>query len=90
LGFSPPWQFPGLYDTYALNGVIANAGDPLAFSLLAIEMMPGVRYSYTMTVPSPDQFTCTATANLDDDAAIDTWTIDNTGNLLCTVDDSQL
>jgi len=78
------------YDTYALNGVIANAGDPLAFSLLAIEMMPGVRYSYTMTVPSPDQFTCTATANLDDDAAIDTWTIDNTGNLLCTVDDSQL
>ena len=78
------------HDTYALNGVTANAGDPLAFILLAIEIMPGARYSYTLTVPNPDQFSCTATANLDDDAAIDTWTIDNTGNLQCTVDDSQL
>jgi hypothetical protein len=33
-------------------------------------------------------FTCTATANLDDDATVDTWTITEAGTLTCTIDDS--
>ena len=33
-------------------------------------------------------FTCTATANLDDDATNDVWTIDENGTLVVTSDDS--
>jgi hypothetical protein len=36
-------------------------------------------------------FTCTATASaLDDDLPVDTWTIDETGDLVCTSDDAVL
>ena len=78
------------YETYALDGVVASAAAPDAFSLLTIEIMITARYTYTMSVPAPGQFVCVATANLDDDAAADTWQIDNTGTLQCLVDDSQL
>jgi len=77
-------------ENYCCNGVTADIGTPDGFSAIAVEMMPPARYSYAMTVPNPSQFSCVATANLDDDAAIDTWTIDNTGTLVNTVDDSQL
>jgi hypothetical protein len=33
-------------------------------------------------------FTCTATANIDDDVVIDTWTIDDAGQLANTIDDA--
>jgi len=78
------------YETYCLNGVVLNAGNPTAYAILAIELMPPTRYSYVMSVPSPTQFTCTATANLDDDATVDTWTIDDAGVLTCVIDDSVL
>ena len=78
------------YETYALDGVVASAAAPGAFSLLTIEIMITARYTYTISVPSPNQFVCIATANIDDDAAIDTWQIDNTGTLQCIIDDSQL
>jgi prepilin-type N-terminal cleavage/methylation domain-containing protein len=77
-------------DSYCLNGVVADATNQNAFAILAIEIMPTARYSYTMAVIGQTQFTCTARANLDDDAAIDTWTIDNNGNLVNSIDDSQL
>jgi hypothetical protein len=54
---------------------------------LAIEIISSARYDYTMAVNGVN-FTCTATANLDDDATIDTWTIDDTGDLICVIDDS--
>jgi prepilin-type N-terminal cleavage/methylation domain-containing protein len=78
------------HETYCLNGVVADAGNPSAFSILAVEIMPPARYSYTMTVPNPQQFTCVAQANLDDDATIDTWSIDQTGTLVNVIDDSML
>jgi len=78
------------HDSYCLNGVIADAANPNTFAILAVEIMPPARYSYTMTVIGQNQFTCTARANLDDDAAIDTWTIDGNGNLVNSIDDSQL
>ena len=77
-------------ETYCLNGVVASAANPTAFSLLAIELISSTRYTYTMTVPAPNQFTCVATANVDDDPTIDTWQIDNSGALVCTTDDSAL
>jgi len=69
------------HETYCLNGVVASSTSPTAFAILAIEIMPSARYSYTMSVSSPTVFTCTGTANLDDDAAIDTWTIDQNGTM---------
>ena len=78
------------YDSYCLNSVVADATNQTAFAILAVEIMPTARYTYTMTVIGQNQFTCTARANLDDDATIDTWTIDNNGNLVNNIDDSQL
>jgi prepilin-type N-terminal cleavage/methylation domain-containing protein len=77
-------------ETYTLNGVTASAAAPLAYAILAIEIMPSARYTYTIVMPSPSQFTCTATADLDDDPTVDIWTIDETGTLTNTIDDSVL
>jgi len=77
------------HETYTLNGVTASAAVPAAFGSIAIELMPSSRYSYAM-VAGLNTFSCTATANLDDDAPIDTWTIDQTGNLINTINDATL
>ena len=73
-------------NTYYIPGGPASAAAPLAFSAIWIEIMPNARYTFTIAA-TPNTFICTATANIDDDAAIDTWTIDQTGNLLNTIDD---
>ncbi len=77
------------FDSYCLNGVTASTAAPLAMARLGIEIGPTARYSYAM-VSAAGTFTCTATAALDDDATNDVWTIDDTGLLLCTSDDSAL
>lgn len=77
------------HDAYCRNGVTASAAAPTAFAPLAVEIMPSARYTYVMVVAGAT-FTCTATANLDDDATNDVWTIDQNGNLVCTSDDSRL
>jgi prepilin-type N-terminal cleavage/methylation domain-containing protein len=77
------------FDNYCRNGIVANAAQPLAFAPLAVEIMPSARYVYTMSVNGV-QFTCTAQANLDDDATLDTWTIDENGVLTCVSDDAKL
>ncbi len=74
------------YDTYCLNGVTASSSDPDAFATLDIEISPSNSYSYIM-VAGPNTFTCTATANLDLDATIDTWTINQNGQLVETIND---
>ena len=73
-------------NTYYIPGGPASAASPMAFSEIWIEIMPNARYVYTIAATA-NTFICTATANIDDDAAIDTWTIDQTGNLINTVDD---
>lgn len=75
-----------LHDTYALNGVDADNAHPIAYAVIAVEVMLPARYLYHM-VSTPNIFTCTATANLDDDPTNDIWTIDNTGALTNTSDD---
>jgi len=76
-----------LHDSYCLNGVNASAFSPIAFAIIHVEIMNNARYTYTMT-SGITTFTCTATANIDDDATVDTWTIDNSGALANTVDDA--
>ena len=68
----------GMYEAYALNGVTASALAPLAFARIHVDIQLPARYSYVM-VTGGSTYTCTASANLDDDATLDTWTIDNTG-----------
>jgi prepilin-type N-terminal cleavage/methylation domain-containing protein len=74
------------HETYCLNGVQADAGNLLAYAVIQVEMTPPVRYIYRMT-SNNNTFSCTATANLDSDPAVDTWTIDQSGALINTIDD---
>ena len=77
------------FDSYCLNGVSASAAAPTAFARLGVDIGATARYTYAM-VSAVNTFTCTATANLDDDATNDVWTITDAGNLACTSDDSVL
>jgi type IV pilus assembly protein PilE len=75
------------YNSYCLNGVTASATAQTAFARLGVDIMGSARYSYAM-VAAVNTFTCTATGNLDDDVTNDVWTIDQTGALVNTTDDS--
>jgi prepilin-type N-terminal cleavage/methylation domain-containing protein len=77
------------FDAYCLNGATANAAAPNAFAQIGVEVMASARYTYVL-VSAANTFTCTATANLDDDATNDVWTIDQTGTLTCTSNDAIL
>ena len=69
-------------------GVTASAAAPNAFATIGVEIMPTAIYTYTITVANVTNFTAVATSGvLDDDAPVDTWQIDDTGNLQCTSDD---
>ena len=61
----------------------ANAAD---FSRIYVELPVTAKYAYSVALNGTG-FTATATFNLDDDATIDTWTIDDQGRLLNTVND---
>jgi type IV pilus assembly protein PilE len=75
---------------YYLPAGPASAATPQAFRIIWIEIMPNARYTYTIA-GNATSFTATATSGiLDDDVAVDTWQIDNTGALVCLSDDSQL
>jgi prepilin-type N-terminal cleavage/methylation domain-containing protein len=64
----------------------ASAAAPQAFSTIWVEIMPNSKYTYSIAT-TPTTFTATATANIDDDATIDTWTITHTGVLTNTIND---
>jgi hypothetical protein len=77
----------GQHGEYGLNGITASYGydnfAPLGVIIDSLDI-----YTYTMTVAYGSHFLCTATAtNLDDDATTDVWTIDETGELVCIIDD---
>lgn len=71
--------------TYGDAGVTVAPGGGL-FPAIGVEIMATSIYSYAMAA-TVNTFLCTATSNLDDDAAIDTWTIDHNGNLINTIND---
>jgi prepilin-type N-terminal cleavage/methylation domain-containing protein len=70
--------------------VVAQPGDVIG--PLYVEVMPAVYYSYTVT-GGANAFLATAGSKsptgLDDDPAVDVWTIDHNGNLTCVSDDSR-
>ncbi len=78
-------------DLYWPSAAVASAANQNAFGDIGVEIGPTARYSYVFTLSNATAFTCTATSSvLDDDAAIDTWTITETGSLVCTSDDAIL
>jgi len=70
--------------TYAHNGDTRTAGQ--VFADIGVEIQADARYTYAMTAGA-NTFSCTATCNLDDDAAVDSWTIDQDGTLAPDCDD---
>ena len=83
------------YDRYFLTALTLDNGNPSAFSRIAVDLSPPARYSYTLSSADAGVSTFVATATvgapgLDDDAAPDTWTIDQGGVLQVTSDDVTL
>ena len=72
-------------ETYVCDGEEVSAGEN--FGTIGVEIMPSARYTYSITADS-NSFTATATGNIDDDETVDTWQIDQTGNLACTSNDA--
>ncbi len=78
-------------DVYWITANAANAGSPNAFAQIGIQVMASARYTYTLssTDGGLTNFLATATSGvLDDDADLDTWTINEQGVLICTSDDA--
>jgi prepilin-type N-terminal cleavage/methylation domain-containing protein len=64
----------------------ASAATPTVLHPIWVDVATNALYSY-LVVAGANAFTATATANLDDDATVDTWVIDESGILVNTVDD---
>lgn len=72
--------------SYGDNGLSIAAGAGGMFPQIGVEIQATARYTYSI-VANATSFTATATANLDDDATVDTWTVDQLGTLTCTIND---
>lgn len=72
--------------TYYQPAGPASAAATTPLHPIWVDIMTSARYTYTVAA-NATTFTCTATANLDDDATVDTWTINQDGILANTVDD---
>jgi prepilin-type N-terminal cleavage/methylation domain-containing protein len=75
-----------LANSYYIPGGPADAANPHVLNEIWIEVMATAKYSYLVT-GSANAFTATATGNIDDDPAIDTWVIDHDGDLQNTIND---
>jgi type IV pilus assembly protein PilE len=73
------------FNSYACNGAVASANDPTAFSTIGVDIDPRARYTYRMEATA-NSFTCTATANIDNDPTYDNWTITNRSSLPAVTD----
>ncbi len=74
------------FDTYWGNGVVVDKDNSEGLMKLGVYVMSSARYTYTI-VADRTSYSCTATANLDDDPTVDTWTIDGGGALVNPVND---
>jgi hypothetical protein len=73
--------------SYWGGGAVGSSTNTNAFEDMDVEIPGNARYEYTIEVVGND-FVATASANLDEDATIDTWTIHANGILDCTSDDA--
>ena len=75
-------------DGYWISAGAASASNPSAFEQIWVEIMDNALYTYEITGDA-SSFTATATANLDDDATIDTWAMNQNGTLTKVIDDTE-
>jgi type II secretory pathway pseudopilin PulG len=75
-----------MVNSYYIPAGPASAATPNALNEIWIEIMITSQYTFTIA-GAADWFIVTATGNIDDDATIDTWTIDDQGTLINTVND---
>jgi len=76
------------YDAYWGDGTTASAAAATGFARIGVDIMSTARYTYTIAATA-NTFTATATSGiLDDDAVVDTWTMNHNGVLTCTSDDA--
>lgn len=73
-------------NAYYIPAGAASAASPDAFTTIWIQIGVTARYSFTIEAVG-NGFLATAQGNIDDDAALDTWTIDDTGTLSCICND---
>ncbi len=73
--------------SYCIPAASASAANPDAFAEIWVEIMASGLYTYSIQGDATT-FTATATCNLDADATIDTWTIDQDGTLTLVIDDT--
>jgi type IV pilus assembly protein PilE len=74
-------------NSYYATGGVASAAAPDAFSAIDVQIAANALYSYTIAVAG-NNFVATATANLDEDAVVDTWTINAAGIMANPQDDA--
>jgi len=78
----------GEHNTFGANGLSASAADPNGLIGIGIQITDGAVYTYTIAVTNGGRdFTATAAGNIDPDATLDTWTIDQDGVITHTIDD---
>jgi prepilin-type N-terminal cleavage/methylation domain-containing protein len=76
------------HESYCLNGASASNSALDGFAELGVQINPPARYTYDM-VANNTSFTCTATANIDPDPTVDTWTVTQAGTIICTINDAE-
>jgi type IV pilus assembly protein PilE len=81
------YRASSLTHSYWSTGAIGSSGNQNAFTPIDIQIPANARYQYTIQLVGAD-FEATATANLDEDATIDTWTIHANGVMTCTSNDA--
>jgi len=74
-------------NSYYFPGGAASAASPNTFAAIDVRIPANALYTYSIAAAGLS-YVATATANLDDDATIDTWTMGPSGVLVCTIDDS--
>ena len=74
-------------NSYFVTGAVANSGNPNAFAPIDVQIPSNALYSYALAAAGAD-FVATATADLDGDGFLDTWTISSSGVLNNPQDDS--
>lgn len=77
------------HETYWIPGagIVAQSSNQEAFADIGVQIGQSARYSYTITGNNIN-FTAVATCGtIDDDPAVDSWSIDQDGNLIAVSDD---
>jgi prepilin-type N-terminal cleavage/methylation domain-containing protein len=74
-------------DSYWGAGLTADRNNRFTFSVIGVEIAPNALYQYTIETADGSNLLVKAAADLDGDAAVDEWQIDDKGNTVCNVDD---